>query len=179
MSSLKISDDDDRKYSEKVNLNDIDDGDCEQNMLTIAIEGCAHGALDKIYEAVLQSKDEVDLLICCGDFQALRNENDLDSMAVPDKFKDMGDFYKYYKGEKKVPVPTIFIGGNHEASLYMQELFYGGWAAPDIYYMGAANVIKFGGVRIGGKCCQLPQPIKLHLQKGIKLKMTLSMSSQD
>ena len=28
--------------------------------------------------------------------------------------------------------------------------FYGGWAAPNIYYMGAAGVITFGGIRIGG-----------------------------
>lgn len=31
-------------------------------------------------------------------------------------------FYKYYSGEKKAPVLTIFIGGNHEASNYMWEL---------------------------------------------------------
>lgn len=34
------------------------------------------------------------------------------------------------------PVLTIFIGGNHEASNYLQELPYGGWVAPNIYYMG-------------------------------------------
>ena len=34
------------------------------------------------------------------------------------------------------PVLTVFIGGNHEASNYLQELPYGGWAAPNIYYMG-------------------------------------------
>ncbi len=32
----------------------------------------------------------------------------------------------------------------------MWELYYGGWAAPRIYYMGHAGVINFGGVRIGG-----------------------------
>jgi len=31
---------------------------------------------------------------------------------------------------------TIFIGGNHEASNYLQELPYGGWVAPNIYYLG-------------------------------------------
>ena len=40
----------------------------------IAIEGCAHGELDEIYAsiAVLEQKEgvKVDLLICCGDFQA-------------------------------------------------------------------------------------------------------------
>ena len=30
-----------------------------------------------------------DLLICCGDYQSVRNMADLDSMACPDKYKDM------------------------------------------------------------------------------------------
>jgi hypothetical protein len=171
-------------------------------------------------------------------------------MAVSEKFKQMGTFYKYYTGEVVAPVPTIFIGGNHEASNFMQELYviegmvdyrlrrgsrnteeeggrrreeegwrkrikemrgmqskvdgrggsrktegegeedteeteimwrtekekekdlprreegeegrmtflivaystrpFGGWAAPNIYYMGYAGVINFGGVRIAG-----------------------------
>lgn len=43
---------------------------------------------------------------------------------------------RYYSGEKKAPILTIFVGGNHEASNYLQELPYGGWVAPNIYYMG-------------------------------------------
>lgn len=39
----------------------------------IAVEGCGHGELDKIYEtmAALERRDgrKIDLLICCGDFQ--------------------------------------------------------------------------------------------------------------
>jgi len=37
---------------------------------------------------------------------------------------------RYYSGELVAPVLTIFIGGNHEASNYLQELPYGGWVAP-------------------------------------------------
>ena len=33
------------------------------------------------------------------------------------------------------------IGGNHEASNYMRELYYGGWVAENIYYLGTAGVI--------------------------------------
>ena len=71
---------------------------CHYKMI-IAVEGCAHGELDKIYDSVerlsRQRNVKVDLLICCGDFQAVRNEMDLQCMAVPDKFKDMCSFYKY------------------------------------------------------------------------------------
>lgn len=57
---------------------------------------------------------------------------------------------RYHSGEKKAPVMTIFIGGNHEASNYLQELPYGGWVAPNIYYLGYAGVVRYGGLRIGG-----------------------------
>lgn len=62
----------------------------------------------------------------------------------------MADFHEYYSGARTAPCLTIFIGGNHEASNYMWELYYGGWAAPNMYYMGAANVIRLGPLRIAG-----------------------------
>ncbi|XP_071942762.1 lariat debranching enzyme A-like [Antedon mediterranea] len=122
--------------------------------MKVAVEGCAHGELDKIYETIqyIEKKEDikVDLLLCCGDFQSVRNEADLQCMAVPDKYKTMNSFYKYYSGEKKAPILTLFIGGNHEASNYLQELPYGGWVAPNIYYFGYANVLNYGGLRIAG-----------------------------
>ncbi len=59
-------------------------------MVRIAVEGCCHGELDKIYGAIAELErvegTKIDLLICCGDFQALRNEKDLDCMSVPQKY---------------------------------------------------------------------------------------------
>nr|XP_043607175.1 lariat debranching enzyme [Erigeron canadensis]XP_043607176.1 lariat debranching enzyme [Erigeron canadensis]XP_043607177.1 lariat debranching enzyme [Erigeron canadensis] len=122
--------------------------------MKIAIEGCMHGDLDNVYATLLHLQEvertKIDLLICCGDFQAVRNENDLESLSVPPKYRSMNSFWKYYSGEKVAPFPTIFIGGNHEASNYLWELYYGGWAAPDIYFLGFAGVVKFGNIRIGG-----------------------------
>ncbi|GBG29489.1 Lariat debranching enzyme [Hondaea fermentalgiana] len=115
----------------------------------VAVEGCAHGRLTDIYNAV-SKRGAVDLLLICGDFQAVRNPGDLACMSVPDKYKEMGEFYKYYTGELRAPVLTLVIGGNHEASNYMQELFYGGWLAPNIYYLGQAGVVRVGGLRIAG-----------------------------
>ena len=41
--------------------------------MKVAVEGCCHGELNKIYEtiAVIEQRDgiKVDLLLCCGDFQ--------------------------------------------------------------------------------------------------------------
>lgn len=51
---------------------------------------------------------------------------------------------------QKAPVLTLVIGGNHEASNYFAELLYGGWLAPNIYFLGYAGVVRFRGLRIGG-----------------------------
>src|SRR5579862_2116582 len=71
-------------------------------------------------------------------------------MACPVKYREIGDFHEYYSGARVAPYLTIFIGGNHEASSHLWELYYGGWAAPNIYYLGAANVIRLGPLRIAG-----------------------------
>nr|XP_020668592.1 lariat debranching enzyme isoform X2 [Pogona vitticeps] len=123
--------------------------------MKVAVAGCCHGALDKMYETLQfleqrHGQARPDLLLCAGDFQAVRNAGDLRCMAVPAKYRQLGEFARYYSGEKKAPVLTIFIGGNHEASNHLQELPYGGWVAPNIYYLGYAGVVKYRGVRIGG-----------------------------
>lgn len=71
-------------------------------------------------------------------------------MSVPIKYREIGDFHEYYSGRRTAPYLTIFIGGNHEASNHLWELYYGGWVAPNIYYMGAANVVRLGPLRIAG-----------------------------
>ncbi|KPI42726.1 Lariat debranching enzyme [Cyphellophora attinorum] len=125
--------------------------------LRIAVEGCGHGSLDIIYkeaDAACQARgwqlEDLDFLIICGDFQAVRNARDLNCMSVPKRYRHMGDFHRYYSGESRAPVLTIVIGGNHEASNYLSELPYGGWLAPNIYYMGAVGVIRYGPYRILG-----------------------------
>jgi lariat debranching enzyme len=90
----------------------------------------------------------------------------------------MKTFYKYYNGERRAPIPTVYVAGNHEASNHHLEVyvvcsavasdvipfnsiplcyllraiarFHGGWVAPNIYYMGSCGVVQFGGLRIAG-----------------------------
>ncbi|KAJ5672001.1 DBR1-domain-containing protein [Penicillium longicatenatum] len=123
--------------------------------IRIASVGCGHGALNEIYhnlsvEMAKRSWDSVDCVIIGGDFQSLRNSNDATCISVPPKYKSMGDFHEYYSGQRVAPVLTIFCGGNHEAGNYLFELYYGGWVAPNIYYLGAANVLRLGPLRISG-----------------------------
>jgi lariat debranching enzyme len=123
-------------------------------MVVFAVEGCCHGELDNIYASVEQLAavhgTKIDVLLICGDFQAVRNEADLATMACPVKYRDIRTFYKYYSGELVAPVLTIFVGGNHEASNHNWELYHGGWVAPNIYFLGYAGVVNVGGVRIAG-----------------------------
>ncbi|KAF2794581.1 hypothetical protein K505DRAFT_303761 [Melanomma pulvis-pyrius CBS 109.77] len=125
--------------------------------LKIAVEGCCHGSLDNIYNSLEKACEsrgwevaKLDFLIICGDFQAIRNERDLNCISVPWRYRTLGDFYRYYSGERQAPVLTLVIGGNHEASNYLSELYYGGWLAPNIYYLGAVNVLRYGPFRIAG-----------------------------
>eukprot|EP00297_Palpitomonas_bilix_P026220 CAMPEP_0113896402 /NCGR_PEP_ID=MMETSP0780_2-20120614/17996_1 /TAXON_ID=652834 /ORGANISM="Palpitomonas bilix" /LENGTH=323 /DNA_ID=CAMNT_0000887535 /DNA_START=71 /DNA_END=1038 /DNA_ORIENTATION=- /assembly_acc=CAM_ASM_000599 len=122
--------------------------------MRVAIEGCAHGALDEIYTSLAETEREtgkkIDLLISCGDFQAVRNTGDLECLSCPPKYRSMNSFYKYYSGEKVAPVLTLFIGGNHEAANHLRELYHGGWVAPNIYFLGYAGVVNINGVRIAG-----------------------------
>eukprot|EP01029_Cantina_marsupialis_P027885 TRINITY_DN774129_c0_g1_i1.p1 TRINITY_DN774129_c0_g1~~TRINITY_DN774129_c0_g1_i1.p1 ORF type:complete len:431 (-),score=111.79 TRINITY_DN774129_c0_g1_i1:148-1440(-) len=122
--------------------------------LNVAVQGCSHDHLADIYTGIAESEkatgEKVDVLLICGDFQAMRNESDLETLACPPKYRSLNSFHKYYHGEVEAPVLTIFIGGNHEASGYLRELFYGGWAAPNVYYLGVAGVVNIGGLRIAG-----------------------------
>lgn len=89
-----------------VNIQEI--GTSDGCTVRIAIQGCSHGAIDRIYDTLLLYEqhthnqfnlkveenetnnniemesicNSIDLLICCGDFQSLRNESDLEGMAV-------------------------------------------------------------------------------------------------
>lgn len=117
----------------------------QQGQLVIAIEGCMHGCLDQVYQqvAILEARRgvRVDLLVNCGDFEAIRSEKDLPYMKVPEKYRHTGDFPGYYSGQKKVPYLTVFIGGNHEASNYLKTLPFGGYVCPGVYFMGNSGVL--------------------------------------
>jgi lariat debranching enzyme len=82
--------------------------------ITVAAVGCVHGQLDKVFNAVAhyehRNSTSVDLLVCCGDVQAVRHSGDLDSLAVPPKHKREGDFAKYAKRERDAPLPVLAIG---------------------------------------------------------------------
>ncbi|KNC53998.1 lariat debranching enzyme [Thecamonas trahens ATCC 50062] len=76
--------------------------------------------------------------------------DDLASLSCPPKFRAMHTFHNYYSGTSLASVPLLFVGGNHEASSHLREVFHGGWIAPNMYYLGAAGAVSFNGIRIAG-----------------------------
>ncbi|CAC9478295.1 conserved hypothetical protein [Leishmania infantum JPCM5] len=130
-------------------------GSWNERFYHIAVQGCCHGELDRIYDSCSeherQTGKRIDVLLCCGDFQAVRTARDMDSMAVPDKYKVLGDFHKYYadvsgaftghKAQTLAPYLTIFVGGNHENSDLLAQESYGGFVAPNVFYLGHSSVV--------------------------------------
>lgn len=108
--------------------------------------GCVHGDLDRVYATA--AREQADLVLLCGDVQTPRNERDLACLKVPVKYRSMGSFPAYYA--KGVPVLTVMIGGNHEASNVLQECPYGGYIAPNLFFLGRSGCIQVGGLRIAG-----------------------------
>ena len=52
---------------------------------------------------------------------------------------------RYYTGEKVAPLLTVVIGGNHEASNYLWEL----WATLRIFSMGVSHCFIIGTTEDG------------------------------
>ena len=60
--------------------------------INIAVTGCGHGELDTYYRmcnVFAQKGKPIDLLIITGDFQAVRNQEDLGCMKCPEKYLHM------------------------------------------------------------------------------------------
>lgn len=121
---------------------------------TIAIFGDVHGHQDAMVRAVLcwqeQNQASVDLILCVGDFQAMRGEIDMRAMACPAKYQQVGDYPAYHAGEKSFPVEVVFVGGNHEAYNWLETMSAGGYLGPNCYYLGRSGVIERLGLWIAG-----------------------------
>lgn len=65
--------------------------------INIAVTGCGHGELDAFYrvcDVFEQNGKKIDLLIITGDFQAMRNQEDLGCMKCPAKYQHMVVFHQ-------------------------------------------------------------------------------------
>ena len=120
--------------------------------MRIAVFGDIHGHWCDFRDTVLQLHKEksLDLVLQCGDAQPFRNEEDLDYMHCPKKYRKLGDFRMFYEGQEHFPLPLLFIGGNHEPWNYLDENKGGGILAPNIEFIGRFGKKKFHNIKIAG-----------------------------
>ncbi len=116
----------------------------------IVFVGDIHGQLDEMYKRVAQVSSDVQAIVQVGDFEAIRTPSDISNVLGPKKYRNLGDFSKYHNEEKLAPVPTYFIGGNHEDYDFLDQNHPEGFdVAPRIHYLGRSGVIEIEGVKIG------------------------------
>ena len=121
---------------------------------TIVFVGDVHGNHDLMVDAVRvwarTAERTVDLIVSVGDFESFRGEHDMQCTTCPAKHMRLADFPAYHRGQKRFPAEVLFIGGNHEAYNWLDQMPSGGPVGPDCYYLGRVGVLERLGLRIGG-----------------------------
>ena len=119
-----------------------------------AIVSDVHGHMDEMIKLVDSSSEshriELDFVLQVGDFEPHRNEEDLRTMAAPQRYKNLGDFPKYHKAKKAFPWPIYFIGGNHEPYGFLDENTEGFKLVKNCTYLGTSFTGEINGLRICG-----------------------------
>jgi hypothetical protein len=85
--------------------------------MRVAVIGSVFGELDAIYEKV--SGQYVSWVISTGNFGVWPDPVRADRRS---RQKGTGDFLKYLAGIKRIPIPTIMVGGAHEDYFWINKM---------------------------------------------------------
>ncbi|MCK6513993.1 metallophosphoesterase [Myxococcota bacterium] len=122
--------------------------------LTFAAVGDVHGehrAMVRLVSGLARARGvEPAAVLQVGDFEPHRHEDDLASMAAPQKYRHVGDFPRFVRGEEAYPWPLYFIGGNHEPYAFLDETPDGAALIPGCHYLGRVGVTELEGLRVVG-----------------------------
>lgn len=120
--------------------------------MRIAVFGDIHGHWRGCRDAVadIHARTPLDLVLQCGDAQPFRDEADLEYMACPTRYRELGDFWMFHQGKEHFPVPMLLIGGNHEPWNLFDQNPDGCELAPNIEFIGRAGLRKVKGLKIVG-----------------------------
>ncbi len=103
----------------------------------------------------LMETHKPDLCLQVGDLEPIREEEDLRQLHVPEKYRRIKSFPPFWAGERSIPVPTIFIGGNHEPFGQLEDHDPGRklypYLIPNLQYLGRWGVIElYNGITVAG-----------------------------
>ena len=119
---------------------------------TFAAVGDVHGHTSTMVDLVRTHADQlgvtIDFVLQVGDFEPHRDTDDLRTMAAPSKYRALGDFPSYYKGERVFPWPVYFIGGNHEPYGLLDQEPSGFALLPWCTYLGRSYSGQVCGLQV-------------------------------
>jgi hypothetical protein len=95
-----------------------------------------------------RTKLRLSFVLQAGDFEPVRDPEDLASMPVPEKYRTLGDFADFHEERATFPWPVWFIAGNHEPFTFLQTMPRGGQVAHNCHYLGRAGQADLDGLRV-------------------------------
>jgi lariat debranching enzyme len=116
---------------------------------TFAVFGDTHGRQIEMYRRVMACRRSLDLVLQVGDFETHRDMADVASKTGPQRFRVLGDFHRLLSWDR-VPVPTAFIAGNHEAFRWLDGYADGFELLPGLGCLGRFGVRRAGPILVAG-----------------------------
>jgi len=114
------------------------------------VHGHMHTMVNHLQALEAHCGSPLSFVLQVGDFQPVRNEEDLNSMSVPSKYRKMGDFHDFSNGRSSFPWPVWFIGGNHEPYGYLENHPDGAELIKNCHYLGRTGMQELHGLKIAG-----------------------------
>lgn len=119
---------------------------------TFAAVGDVHGAMHAMVRLLAawerEHRRRLDFVLQVGDFEPHRDERDLETASIPEKYRDLGDFADFHAGRATFAWPVHFIGGNHEPYGYLDQFPSGGELVPNCRYLGRVGRATLAGLTV-------------------------------
>jgi len=112
------------------------------------VHGHTHALVDLVQSWEKETGSHISFVLQVGDFEPHRHAGDLETMAAPVKYKEVGAFQDFLAGRSVFPWPVYFVGGNHEPYGFLDQHTLGAWIVPNCRYLGRAGLVLLAGLRI-------------------------------
>ena len=114
------------------------------------VHGYHHRMVSMLYGIEKKKQILISQVLQVGDFEAHRHQDDLSTMAAPNKYRKLGDFPQFHSGNSDFPWPVYFIGGNHEPYGWYDKHLNGSQLISNCYYFGRVGFVELNGYKIVG-----------------------------